>query len=100
MNTFLNSNRKDGKSVHVVRFVSRKTKFAILAAKKREANRMFKFRNNDVFVNEHLSKHNRGLFAAAQEKKKVLRYKHCWTKGGTVCLRKTDDSVVVNITKE
>ena len=53
-----------------------------------------------IYINEHLSKTNRGLFAAAQEKKKLLKYKHCWTRGGTVCMRKTDDSVVVNITKE
>ena len=88
----LPSNRKDGKPVHVVRFVHRKTKFAILAAKKREQNKQFKFRNKDVYLNEHLSKMNRGLFAAAQEKKRALDYKFCWTRGGTIYLRKTETS--------
>ena len=34
-----NPKRKDKKLVHVAKFVSRKTKFAILAAKKREENK-------------------------------------------------------------
>ena len=67
----LPSKQKDNKPVHVVRFVSRKTKSAILAAKKRDENKQFKFRNKDVFINEHLSKTNRELFALSQEKKKV-----------------------------
>ena len=96
----LNSNRKDGKPVHVVRFVSRKTKFAILAAKKREANKLFKFRNNDVYINEHLSKTNRAIFGAAQAKKKLLNYKYCWTRGGTVLMRKTEDSEVFTIQRK
>ena len=93
----LNSKRKDGKNVHVVRFVHRKTKFSILAAKKRDQNKQFQFRQNDVYVNEHLSKQNRGLFAAAQDKKRALKYKYCWTRGGVVYLRKTDDSDVISI---
>ena len=93
----LKSNRKDNKPVHVVRFVSRKTKFQILAAKKREQNKQFKFRNNDVYINEHLSPQNRALFGAAQDKKRALNYKYCWTRGGTIHMRKTDESVVVKI---
>ena len=96
----LPSKRKDGKSVHVVRFISRKTKFMILTAKKRDANKQFKFRNSDIFINEHLSKQNRSLFATAQEKKKALQYKYCWTKGGTIHMRKTDDSAVVTISSD
>ena len=96
----LPSKRKDGKSVHVVRFISRKTKAMILAAKKRDANKMFKFRNCDIFINEHLSKQNRSLFATAQERKKALQYKYCWTRGGTIHMRKTDDSTVVTISSD
>ena len=96
----LNTRRQDGKPVHVVKFISRKTKEAILSAKKREANRQFVFRGNDVFINEHLSKQNRSLFAAAQEKKRTLNYKYCWTRGGNVKLRKTDTSNTINVTSE
>ena len=93
----LNSNRKDGKPVHVVRFVSRKTKNMILNAKKRDDNKQYKFRNKDVYINEHLSKQNRALFAAAQERKRNLDYKYCWTRGGVVNMRKTDNSQIVTI---
>ena len=47
----LPSKRKDNKPVHVVHFVSRKTKSAILTAKKRDENNQLKFRNKDVFIN-------------------------------------------------
>ena len=96
----LNSNRKDNKPVHVVRFISRKTKNLILAAMKLEANKQFKFRNKDVYVNEHLSKQNRSLFAKAQEKKRNLGYKHCWTRGGIINLRKTDNSQTIVISSD
>ena len=96
----LKSNRRDGKSVHVVRFISRKTKSMILNAKKQETNKQFKFRNNDVFINEHLSKQNRSLFASSQEKKTALKYKYCWTRGGSILMRKTDDSPSITITSE
>ena len=59
--------RCDNKRVAVVKFVSRKSKFDILSAKK--ANRNLKFRGNDIFINEHLSPVNRALFASATEKK-------------------------------
>ena len=96
----LPSKRRDGKPVHVARFISRKVKFAILSAKKSEVNRQFKFRDQDVFINEHLSKTNRGLFASAIEKKQALGYKFLWTKGGVVNMRKTENSQVIVISKE
>ena len=93
----LKSQRRDNKPVHVVRFISRKVKYSVLAAKKAEANRQFKFRNNDVFINEHLNKKNRGLFAVAQERKKTLNFKCVCTKSGVVHMRKSDDSDVIVI---
>ena len=96
----LPSKRRDKKPVHVVRFVSRKTKFAILAAKKSDANKQFKFRDQDVFINEHLSKVNRGLFATATERKRALNYKFLWTKGGVVQMRKDDNTPVITINNE
>lgn len=91
----LNSRRKDGKPVHVVRFVSRKKKFLVLSAKKKPDNRQFKFRTKDVYINEHLNKTNRSIFAAATERKKALNYKHLWTKNGVVNMRKTDESGII-----
>ena len=96
----LNTKRRDGKAVHVVRFISRKTKLQILDAKKRAENKEYRFRNRDVYVNEHLSPNNRSLFAKAQEKKRELNYKYCWTRGGSINMRKTDDSQVITISKD
>ena len=94
----MKSQRTDGKRVHVVRFISRKMKDEILAVKKLEPNKLFKFRNSDVFINEHLSPHNRSLFAKAAEKKNNLNFKFLWSKGGKIFMRKSEDSNVVSIT--
>ena len=93
----LNSNRSDNKNVHTVKFVSRKVKFDILKAKRGVSNKNFKFRNNDIFINEHLSPTNRSLFAGANGKKRELGYRFCWTKGGKILMRKTEDSEVIPI---
>ena len=50
-----------------------------------------------MYVNEHLNKKNRSLFAAAQERKRTLNFKYVWTKSGVVHMRKTDDSDVIVI---
>ena len=96
----LNTRRRDGKNVHVVKFISRKKKAEIFTKKKSETNRNYKFRGNNVFINEHLSPKNRSLFATANEKKRTLGFKHLWTRGGTVLMRKTDESPVFTITCE
>ena len=82
---------------HVVRFISRKKKADILAAKRLEGNRNFKFRNSDVFINEHLAPHNRTLFAEAAEKKTNLNYRYLWTRGGSIFMRKTETSAAIAI---
>ena len=96
----LKTNRRDGKPVHIVKFVSRKKKFAIIGAKKKEDNRQFQFRGQDIFINEHLSPVNRTLFAKANEKKRTHNFRFVWTKGGTVCMRKTENSPIIEISNE
>ena len=91
----LPSNRRDNKKVVVCRFVSRKSKFDILEAKKRL--RKFKFRGNEIFINEHLSPINRSVFGLAAEKKRTLDFKHLWTKNGVTYMRKTDRSEIYTI---
>ena len=91
---------KDNKPVHVFRSISRKTKFEVLAAKKIEANRLFKLCDKDVFINQHLSQNNRELFADAAQKKTNMNYKFLWTKNGTVHLRKTENSHVAIIKRK
>ena len=96
----LKSQRKDGKNVHVVRFISRKRKAEIITAKKSEENKNFKFRENDVFINEHLCPSNRALFASAATKKRTLGYRFLWTKGGNIFMRKDERSEIISITCE
>ena len=64
----------------------------ILAAKKLESNKQFKFRNKFVYVDEQLSKENRSLFVKAQEKEWELDHKHGWARSGIINLRKTVNS--------
>ena len=87
--------RKDGKRVSVCKFISRKTRYDILEAKK--LSKIFKFEGNDVFINEHLSPENRRLFALASTKRKLLNYKHLWTNNGITYMRKTDGAEILVI---
>ena len=90
--------RRDNKRVVVVKFVSRMTKFDVLSAKKQ--NRNFKYKGNDIFINEHLSPINRTLFAHAAERKKALGFKFVWTKNGVTFMRKNETSQIITISKE
>ena len=94
----LNTERKDQKNVGVCRFVSRKAKFAILEAKK--STRDFKYKDKNVYINEHLSRYNRSLFAAASEAKRTKNYKYLWVNNGQIFMRKEDRAPLVKIHKE
>ena len=90
--------RRDGKRVVICKFISRKKKAAVLTAKKNCRN--FKFENNDIFINEHLSNKNRRLFAIAMEKKRQFNYKFLWTKNGCVHMRKDERSPILLISND
>ena len=92
------SDRKDGKLVAVCKFVRRKTKFDVLTAKKKCRN--FKFKDNDIFINEHLSPFNRHLFAKASVKKNELKWRYLWTRNGTLFMRENEVSTVFKIDNE
>ena len=92
------SDRRDKKIVAVCKFVSRKTKLEILEAKKK--SRDFKFKENNIFINEHLSPFNRKLFAAASTKKKELNYRFLWNRQGMIFMRKGEKSPIIKIDSE
>ena len=92
------SDRKDRKLIAVCRFKSRKTKFDILEAKKKSRN--FKFKNQDIFISDHLSPFNRHLFANAVVKKRELNYKFLWSRNGAIFLRENEHSPVFKIETE
>ena len=91
--------RREGKT-HVIRFLSRKSKDAILRAKKDPRNHSYKFRGDDIYVNEHLTGRNKNLFRLAKIKKRTLGYKYLWTRSGKVFMRKLDNTPVLEITSE
>ena len=68
----IQSRRRDGKRVNICRFVSRKTKYDVIAAKKKTPD--FNYRDNNVYVNEHLSPANRSIFAQASQKRRTLAF--------------------------
>ena len=90
--------RRDGKSVHIVKFISRKMKIDILAEKKRA--RGFSYNGSPIFINEHLAPNNRKLFADASTKKRLLDYKYLWTRNGFVYMRKSDNSPIIFINND
>ena len=89
---------KAGEHSHVVRFISRKSK--TLAINLKKANRDYKFRMKDIYVNEHLTSRAKTLFSLAKERAKVLNYKFLWTRNGKILVRKTEESDVIEIDSE
>ena len=72
----------------------------VLTAKKKIENRNFKFRENDVYFNDHLTPKHKELFSAARTKKFNNNYKYLWTRNGRIFIRKTDVSEVIRVTSE
>lgn len=94
----VNTRRKDGKRVVICKFISRKSKIAVLEAKRE--HRDLRYKGNNIFINEHLSPPNRRLFALAYQVKKDNDYKYLWTRNGTVLMRKSDISPILEIYNE
>ena len=82
------SNRRNGKNIAVCKFVSRKTKYDILNAKK--SARDFKYKNESVYINDHLSSYNRNLFALTTQKKREYCFKYLWTREGHIFMWKEE----------
>ena len=58
--------------------------------------RNFKFKDNDIFINEPLSPFNRHLFVKASVKKNELKWRYLWTRNGTLFMRENEVSTVGN----
>ena len=92
--------KKNNEHSHVVRFISRKSKIDILNAKRQQRNRQFKFRDKNIYINEHLTPTNKYLFGLAKQKQRTANYKHLWTRNGRIFMRKDDTSHVLSIDTE
>ena len=60
----------------------------------------FKYKNQSIYINDHLSRFNRGLFAAASDAKRKLQFKYLWVKNGQIFMRLNDRSPLIKICKE
>lgn len=94
----LPSKRNDKKLVAVCKFVHRKTKYAVLQSKKNCKD--FKYKNNSIFINDHLSPFKRSLFALASQKKKELNFKYLWSRDCNIYMRENEHSPVISIINE
>ena len=89
------SNRHDSKNIAVCKFVSRKSKYDILNAKK--SARDFKYKNESVYINDHLSSYSRNLFVLATQKKREYGFKYLWTREGHIFMQKEERTPVLKI---
>ena len=89
----LPTNRKDQKIVAVCKFVRRKSKFDILNARKNCHD--FKYKENVIYINDHLNPYFRNLFALASQKKKSLGLKYLWTKNNKILMRENEHIISI-----
>lgn len=97
--------RKDTKKENspiVVELKTEKTKEEILKAKKNlgrinAKDCHLKGKNNEIFINEQLTKMMSTLFYSARELKKEKKIKYVWTRDGNIYVRKTDTSQKIKI---
>jgi polyhydroxyalkanoate synthesis regulator phasin len=86
----------------IVKFVRRTDKEKLIN-KRREKKRDFSIRHiglpedKPIFINESLSPARRRLFAMAREQKKKQGVKYLWLRGGSILMRATDGSPVIEI---
>eukprot|EP00795_Rhopilema_esculentum_P017783 gene17783-9462_t len=82
--------RKDMKKPLIVSFVNRRKRDEVFAVRKQ-------IKGRKIFVNEHLSPHNRWLYTLALEVERKSGYRFLWTINGTPCLRKSENSPVIKV---
>ncbi|XP_046662230.1 uncharacterized protein LOC124355230 [Homalodisca vitripennis] len=85
----------------IVQFVNRTTKAEWLAAVKtnrlQTTDVLATFAPAPVFINEHLTKHNRELLRQAKSLVRSGSLAYAWVKEGKVFVRKTQDSYAIRI---
>ena len=91
------SKRKDNKKPLIVRFVNRKIRDNVFKARTKLKSRKD---GGKIYINEHLSPHNRYLFNLALKRKKEKGYRFLWTKNGTVFLKEDEGSEVLKVVNE
>ena len=77
------STHSSGPRPMMVRFTNRKSRAAVLAAKKKLRHD----RNNKIYINEHLTKHSSEIYAEARKMLKNHRIAGAWTRNCNVYVK-------------
>lgn len=92
---------KQGEKNIVVRFVHRTKRNALLAKSRKQRMTTGLLGLDDlttpIFVNEHLTRHNKQILGAAIARKKEAGWKFVWSSGGKVYARKDEAADAVRI---
>jgi len=85
----------------IAKFHSRKVRDAVFSNRKKLGSQQFKDGKgrSKYFINESLTKANKGLFTTCLEFKKFHGYKYVWTKYGVTHLKERDGSPIIIIIK-
>ena len=82
--------RKDRKKPLIVRFINRRKRDEVYAARTQ-------IKGRNIFVNEHLSPHYRWLYTLNLEVKRKSGFRFLWKNNGTPCLQKSESSQVITV---
>lgn len=78
----------------IVQFKSREIKENLLLNRREKvkSNLVTKGKNdNMIYINEHLTQHNKLIFWEARQKCRENNYRYVWTKNGKIFVRKTEN---------
>lgn len=78
----------------IVRFTNRQVRNAFIKAAK---NKKLKLKNNNIYVNDHLSPSNSKLYYEARMLVRAKKLKASWTTAGKIFVKKSEDSQRVHI---
>lgn len=95
----------EGKPKNIImKLTSRKIKENFLntakAKRKADGGHILKFRDDRIFINEHLTNENKVLFSKSREFAKEKHYKFVWVRNGHVFLRKDERSKIIQVKTE
>lgn len=94
-----NRNNREPKDI-IVQFKDREVRDRVIAKKREKIyNKDITNGKNDnlIFVNEHMTTHNKQMFWEARNKCRDMNYKYVWTKDGKIFVRKQENERVFRI---
>ena len=103
----IKKHRKEGSSKPepiIVTFMRREMKEKFISLRRRRSMYAreigFEDSQNQVFINDHLTKRSKELLWKARNLKREKNYKYVWYKNGNIYLRKNDNTEAMRISNE